>query len=932
MALPKPPSWNQIRDNARTFAARWADVTDENAEAQSFWTEFLQIFGIDRRRVATFEARARRRDGRGRIDLLWPGTLVVEHKSRGKNLLEAQEQAYEYLEALDDRDLPELLVLSDFGRFRIVNLRDDDEPYEFAIENLAEEIERFAVIAGYRPRRLNREDQREADIAAAELMGSLYDQLVDAGFDDHAVSRYLVRILLLFFGDDTGLWERGLFEEFIETRTQADGSDLGPQMAMLFQVLATPEGHRSADLDELLARFPYVNGRIFDEVLAIPALNTTVRGTILRCSAVDWGQVAPEIFGSLFQSIRDRDARRALGEHYTSEANILKVIRSLFLDELDAEFRRHRHNAPRLAQLRDSLAQFKFLDPACGCGNFLVVAYRELRRLELDIMKALRDLTGNDQLALDATLGLRVSPGRFYGIECEEWPAQIAETAMFLVDHQVNQETARIFGQAPDRLPITTAATIVHGNALRLSWEEVVPGMDDKTFIMGNPPFVGSLNLSEEQRDDARMVWGGNRRRGTLDYVTNWLVLAARCISRTGCRAAFVATNSIAQGEQVAPLWDELGRSNVRLCFAHQPFKWQNEAGGQAAVHVVILGLAAADAARPRAAIFSYEDLAGDPRREEVDAINPYLLPGDTRPVRTRGEPLSPGQGQMLFGSMARDDGLLSNISGDEAARIRRDDPIAGRYLRRLIGARELLYDEERWCLWLVAAEPEELRQSPVLRERLDRVRRFRLASTAAPTRTWADQPALFVQRAQPDIDYLAVPGVSSEERDYVPMAIMPPDVIASNALLIVPGADQMTFGLLMSSPFNVWARLVSGRLESRLRLSAEITYHNFPFPDCDDEARRRIHEAVAQMSECRSAHPNSTLADLYDRLTMPADLRAAHRQLDAAVLAAYGLPGGASHNEILAALFSRYGELAEAGQLPLQPNRRRRRARRVGG
>jgi hypothetical protein len=928
--MVKPPSWNQIRKDAAAFAVRWADATDEAAEAQSFWTEFLTLFGVDRKRVAVFEKRAERLStgGRGRIDVFWPGVLIAEHKSAGKDLDAAEEQALDYLDSIDQDAFPGLLVVSDFARMRVIDLGGDRIAYEFPLSDLVKEIDRFGYLAGYSGRQLEQAREHEVDIAAARLMGSLYESISKTGFTEHETSVFLVRMLFILFGDDTGLWEKSLFLEFLETRTQPDGSDLGPQLALLFQTLDRPEDKRPPTLDELLARFPYVNGGLFADRLDIPSFNGDIRQVLIDCCHIDWGSIVPAIFGSLFQSVKSKEDRRLLGEHYTSEENILKVIGPLFLDDLRAGYEKAFNDARKLERLRDQMGAMKFLDPACGCGNFLVIAYREMRQLELDILVRLQDLTGQSQLALDATLGLRVSPSQFYGIEYEEWPARIAEAAMFLIDHQANQILARRFGQAPDRLPISTTATIVHANALRIRWDEVVPGFDSQTMVMSNPPFLGSLMLSDSQKEDARAVWGDFKRLGTMDYVTNWFVLGARLIAKHGCSVGFVATNSITQGEQVGALWSELRKYGVHIGFAHQTFAWSNEAAGQAAVHVVILGLT--DKPRPSARLFTYPDLRGAASEREVPSINPYLIPGDLTIVESRGTPLNPGQVQMRFGSMPRDGGWLSKIDAATAADIRASDPVAAKYLRPLIGAEELINGGERWCLWLVDAEPADLRSSPVLRDRLAKVRQMRMESKAASTRKWADSPGLFVQNGQPTTRYLAVPGVSSESRPYVPMAMFEPDVIASNALLTISDADLFTFGLLQSVAFSVWNATVSGRLESRFRISAEITYHNFPYPPAASDQRQAVEEAAQGVLDARAAHPDSTLADLYDPLSMPRDLLAAHRTLDKAVLAAYGLPADADPTSILSHLFRLYEQLTKANELNFEEKKPKRRTRKA--
>lgn len=757
---------------------------------------------------------------------------------------------------------------------------------------------------------------REAETAskqAARLMGSLYEKLESAGMGEQESSIFLARMLFLMFGDDTGMWKKSLFHDFLAESTKADGSDLRQRLAEAFEAADTAVNLRRSELPKALGALPYINGGIFAEELRMPELDGAFRKALIEACRFDWGQISPAVFGSMFQTVKSKEARRHLGEHYTSEENILRTIEPLFLDELRERLEAAWDDRKALAKLHRDLGEMRFLDPACGCGNFLIVAYRELRALELALLIRQRDLAAQAgdrkamQLAIDATQSLKVSIEQFYGIEIEAWPARIAETAMFLVDHQANLRMDHELGTAPTRLPLEVSPHILNANALTTDWGSLVPA-DESTYVFGNPPFLGSLMLSEEQKAAARYVWGDFKRLGTMDLVTNWFVLGARLAHRTGCQVAFVSTNSISQGEQVAALWDELGKSEVHISFAHQTFKWTNEAVGQAAVHVVIIGMSPK---RPGVArLFTYPDPTGSPVELEVVAINPYLAPGDMVIVGTRLSPLNPGQTQMRFGSMPRDGGWLSKISPEEASGIRGTDPIAAKYLRRLVGADELINGTERWCLWLVDAEEADLGNSPELRRRLEKVREMRAQSKATSTRKWADRPGQFVQQAQPSTTYLAVPGVSSENRKYVPMAIYGPDVIASNALLTVSDAGLLAFGLLQSRAFSVWNATVSGRLGLSVRISAEITYHNFPYPPRLQEFQEAIEAGAQCVLDARMAHPDMSLAKLYDPALTPVDLLEAHRGLDAAVLAAYELEEDASESVILASLFARYSNL----------------------
>jgi type I restriction-modification system DNA methylase subunit len=924
--VSKPPSWNEIRTNAKQFATRWEGTNDENAESQSFWNEFFDIFGIDRKRVATFEARAKREStgGRGRIDLHWPGTLVVEHKSAGKDLATAEAQAIDYLESINIDDFPGVIITSDFGHFRVLDLGGDNTPFTFPLADLPREIDRFGFIAGYRQRKFGDKEEEEANVKAARLMGDLYEELARTGYEGHDASILMTRLLLLMFADDTGMWEKGLFSEFIETRTQPDGSDLGAQLAMLFQVLDKAEIARPATMDELLLRFPYVNGHLFADRIDIPSFDKRMRDELVRCTQFDWSKISPAVFGSLFQAVKSKEARRTLGEHYTTERNILRALAPLFLDDLWMEYESVRDNASRLERLHDKIANIRVLDPACGCGNFLVIAYRDLRRLELAILTRVADLRQDRQLRTDVADLVRVRLSNFYGIEIEEWPARIAETAMFLVDQQANQELARTFGEAPDRLPIRNAVNITVGNALRINWESVL-SVSDSVYVVGNPPFGGSTFLTEDQRSDVEIVWDSTSGSGLLDYVSCWFLLAGKYIAGTAARAAFVSTNSIAQGGQPATIWPPLYNLGIEVAFAHQAFAWKSEAPGQAAVHCVIVGLRNQES-KGRKVLFKYPDIKGEPLSVEVSNINGYLLDAPNVLVAARRRPLQDEVQQMVYGSKPTDAGHLSDITDAEAVIIRSTDPIAAMYLRRLIGARELLNASSRWCLWLVDASPDELRSSPELRRRIDAVRDMRMMSRDKQTKKDAMTSSLFQMIRQPRSQYLAIPIHTSESRKYVPMALFGPETITNNAVLNVSNATLFTFGMLHSSVFMAWNAAVSGRLESRFRISAEITYNNFPWPE-NPKNKDAIEAAAQVVLDVREKYPTSSLADLYDPLSMPKDLVDAHNALDRLVLSAYGLKSDATEADILANLFKRYAELTAnlLTELPAKNTRKKK-------
>jgi type I restriction-modification system DNA methylase subunit len=905
--VAKPPSWNEIRTSAAAFAARWADETNEKAEAQTFWNEFLGIFGIDRRRVAVFEKHAQRTStaGGGFIDIFWPGTLIAEHKSAGKSLEDAEQQAIDYLESIDVDDFPGLVITSDFATVRIRDLGGDNEPYMFPLTRLPEEIDRLGYLAGYRKREFSGGDEEAANVKAAKLMGRLYEELSRNGYEGHDASILLVRLLFLMFGDDTGMWEKGLFAEFIDARTAPDGSDLGAQLAHLFQVLDKEETARPAAIDELLARFPYVNGHLFSERIDIPAFDRRMRDELVTATEFDWGKISPAVFGSLFQSIKSKEARRELGEHYTTETNIMKVIGPLFLDELEQAFAQAKDNRNRLEALHERLAGIRVLDPACGCGNFLVVAYRQLRRLELKVLTRLRDLSGDEQLMLDVDSLSRVRISQFFGIEIEEWPARIAETAMFLVDQQANQELAREFGRAPDRLPIRIAPAIHLGNALKVDWNDVIPATEC-TYVVGNPPFMGRTTRGKEETKDLMACFRDAKGSGNIDYVCAWFAKAAEFMEGQASRAALVATNSITMGEQPAVLWAKLRKHNCHIDFAHRTFPWSSEAPGAAAVHVVIIGFSSTH--ETKKILYTYPDLSGSPVVQTVHEINPYLVDGPWVVVESRSKPLSPSAPPMRFGSMPHDGGHLL-LTEEEATSVRDADPVAAPYLRKIVGSYELINSTNRYCLWLVDAPVTVYRQSAFIKDRCEKVREIRLNSPDPAAVKAATTPGLFKARRQPTSTYIAVPSVSSEKRNYVPMSRLNADVIASNLVLTIEDETLYAFGVVQSRSFMVWMAAVSGRMKSDYRISAEITYNNFPWPE--EPANKTQIEAAAQaVLDARNNHPGASLADLYDPLAMPRDLIEAHQKLDREFLAAYGLKAGATESEILANLFTRYSRL----------------------
>ncbi|NES26283.1 class I SAM-dependent DNA methyltransferase [Micromonospora terminaliae] len=911
MSTAKPLSYNEIRDRAVQFAARWRGETRENAEAQTFWNEWFAIFGLDRRRVVQFERKATRQStrGRGRIDAFWEGQIAVEHKSAGRSLAEAEEQALDYLDSLSNAEQPRLVITSDFANFRVLDL-EKDVTTEFALDELPAHIGQFAYLAGYETRTFKPEDA--VNIKAAEMMGGVYDALADSGYSGHDLKVFLVRMMFLFFADDTGVWEKGLLTDFVETRTAEDGSDTGPLLERLFRVLDTPEGQRSRNLDAMLTRFPYVNGGLFRERIEIPDFDKELREKVLQCMAFDWSVVSPAIFGSLFQSVMDLDARRALGAHYTTEQNILKIVSALFLDDLRAEFERSKTSLRRLRALHDRLAQLTIFDPAAGSGNFLIIAYRELRRLELDILTSIEALTGSGQQHLDIQniSGLsRVNVDQFYAIEIEEFPARIAETAIYLVDHLANMELSKRFGQYFARIPLQAEAHIHIGNAIRMDWKDVLPA-EKCSYILGNPPFVGMARLSREQQEDNRLAFSGlpgAARTGRLDYVACWYAKAIEYMRGTPIRAAFVSTNSITQGEQARALGPLLTASGYTIDFAHRTFKWTSEARGRAAVHVVVVGFSQDSSGRQKF-IFEYPNSAAEPKVSAAKNINIYLADSDVVAISKHTTPLA-NVPKLTEGNRPQDGGGLI-VLPEQREVILEKDPTAAKYLRRLIGSKGMLQGEERWCFWLAGADPRDIASSPTLRERMQVVRQARLDSPTPSAQARAATPSLFLAIRQPSSMWLCVPRHSSENRRYIPMAFYEPTEIAHDSTLTIDGADLYLFGILQSAMFMTWAWTVSGRLKSDIRLSPDLSYNSFPFPPKTPAAESKVAAAAQEVLDARSHYRSIPLGTLYSPTLMPPDLVQVHDTLDRLVDRLFGLRRP-TDSERLAVLFQRYSELA---------------------
>ncbi|MDP2886070.1 MAG: class I SAM-dependent DNA methyltransferase [Ignavibacteria bacterium] len=899
----------EIRERAIEFSKEWSTETREKAEAQTFWNEFFDIFGIRRRRVATFEEPVKKLgDKRGSIDLFWKGMLIVEHKSEGQKLNRAYEQAIEYFPGVSEDELPNYILVSDFAHFRLYDLEENVE-HEFTLSQLPQKLHLFAFISGYKKHVY--EDEDPVNVKAAEQMAQLHDALLDSGYAGHDLEVLLIRLVYCLFADDTGIFPKDHFHYYIENRTHQSGSDLGSTIANVFQVLNTPSQGRQSSLDEDFQQLPYVNGALFEEQIRIPSFDSKMRSLLLQCCMFDWSRVSPAIFGSMFQSVMDKEKRRNLGAHYTSEKNIMKVVRALFLDDMYSTYQSAKHDRRKLEQLLQKLARMRFLDPACGCGNFLIITYRELRIFEIEILKRLRKLSGRDsfQLVTDMTLVSHIDVDVMFGIELEEFPARIAEVALWLTDHQMNMQMSEEFGQSYLRLPLKKAAHIANGNAIRMDWAKFVgkPSKNDENlfFILGNPPFVGKKARTDAQNDDMDSVFGTESSNyGILDYVCCWYLKASEFIKGTSIQVAFVSTNSITQGEQVSALWETLGPRNIHINFAHRTFKWSNEARGRAGVYCVIIGFSVEDRTRKR--LFDYLSYDSDPMERKATHINPYLVDAATIIIANRTEPLC-AVPQLSFGSMPNDNGHLL-LTDEERASLATEYPQASKLIRPLISAHEFLHGENRWCLWLVRATPEVIKSIPEVRKRVEAVRQYRLRSKRPATVKLAKYPGLFGEIRQPSTDYVLIPLHSSEFRDYIPLAFISSDYVANNSCALLPNATHFHFGVLHSKMHMAWTRQICGRLEGRYRYSNNIVYNNFPWPQNPPEkARHLVEQQVAHMLAVRKEFGNSTLADLYDPNLMPKKLVDAHALLDAAVDSCYRTKAFSSELDRLEYLFGQY-------------------------
>ncbi|WP_460254649.1 class I SAM-dependent DNA methyltransferase, partial [Acidiphilium sp. MT5] len=916
-----------------------SDLSHAHEKIRPNYESDSEIFGIRRRRVAYFEQPVQLLGGRrGYLDLFWKGTLLVEQKSAGRALVPAKKQALDYFPGLTDDELPRYLLLSDFQNFELYDL-DEGTEIRFRLADLPQHVEAFGFIMGVQARTFR--DQDPVNLRASALMQRLHDDLKASGFEGHALELLLVRLLFCLFADDTGIFpERGMFQAFLAERTRADGSDVGPLIGKLFEVLNQAEDRRQTTLDADLALFPYVNGELFAERLPLPDFDGGMRATLLEASAFNWDAISPAIFGALFQGVMTPKERRAKGAHYTTEKNILKVIEPLFLDELRAEFGRlkARRGAGREAALKafhDRLATLTFFDPACGCGNFLIIAYRELRALEIDLLleihrDRLADIKGSFATFNVATF-VKLDVDQFYGIELEEFPARIAEVALWMMDHIMNNRLSLAFGEAYARIPLRKAPHILNADALETDWSTLLAA-ERCSYVFGNPPFIGAKMQSEAQRAQVRRLAALGGSGGTLDYVAAWFLKAGAYVGKRPIRIGFVATNSVTQGEQVGQLWPILfDRLGLEIAFAHRTFAWGSDAKGVAHVHVVIIGLTPRDIEPAEKRLFSYADIKGDPTETRHAALSSYLVDATGLAdrhlvVRETAQPLCDIP-KLIIGSKPIDNGHFIFDEGERLALLKAEPDVAP-LLFPFVGSEEYLNGGNRWILSLQDADPDRLRKMPRVMDRVHAVRKFREKSRSVQTRKLANSPTRYHVNVIPTRQFLVIPKVSSERRPYLPIGWLNPPVIPSDLVFVLLDATLWHFGILTSAMHMAWLRHVGGRLKSDYRYSIGLVYNSFPRPDVEPKQRQQVEKLAQAVLDARAQFPDATLAALYDPDLMKPVLRRAHAMLDVAVDRLYRAVPFGSERERAEHLFSLYERLSAptvaAMQTPAKRPRRR--------
>ena len=908
---------------AAAFAERWKGRGYEKGDSQVFWTELLtEVFGVENPSTIIRYEEQVKVDNTNFIDGHIPSTKVlIEQKSIDKDLrkgikqsdgslLNPFQQAKRYAAELPYSERPRWIVTCNFAEFLVYDMEQPNgEPQQILLENLGKEYYRLQFLVDAKSEHLSKE--MEVSIEAGKIVGRIYEALLTQ-YDDNSPEalRWLnilcVRIVFCLYAEDAGIFTHDQFHNFLVTY---EAKVLRRALRDLFEVLNTPKEKRSKYLQEELAAFPYTNGGLFEEEIEIPQFTEELKQTLLQNASLDfnWSDISPTIFGAVFESTLNPETRRSGGMHYTSIENIHKVIDPLFLNDLRRELdeileeKVEKQRLKKLDAYQEKLGSLTFLDPACGSGNFLTETYLSLRRLENE---AIRERYHGQTMMGAFVNPIKVSIQQFYGIEINDFAVTVATTALWISEAQMLAETEKIIHQDIDFLPLKSYTNIHEGNALRIDWETVVPKAH-LNYIIGNPPFVGYAYQSKNQKDDLLEVCRecGNN----IDYVAGWYYKAARMIDSTNARVALVSTNSITQGEQVTAVWKNLiEQYGVQIDFAHRTFRWDSEASLKAHVHCVIVGFSNSYSNSQRDKLIFDNgkcNIAGN--------INPYLIDAPNVFIDNRKKPIS-NVPEMIKGSSPVDGGNLIVEAEDYEAFIQQE-PLAIKYIHRFVGAREFLHDLPRYCLWLQGVSPKDINAMPLVRERIAKTREFRLSSSKAATRKFADMPTRFMEMRQPGSDYIIVPRVSSETRRYIPMGYMDKDVICSDSNILIPEITLYHFGVLESNVHMAWMRVVCGRLKSDYRYSNTIVYNNFPWPTPTDEQKAKIEQTAQAILDARALYPDSSLADLYDELTMPVELRKAHQDNDRAVMQAYGFDVKTmTESQCVAELFKLYQELTK--------------------
>ena len=925
----------QQQQAAKKFAAYWKDKGYEKGESQSFWLSLLRdVYGVEQpEQFITFEEQVHL-DHTSFIDGAIPSTKVlIEQKGLGKDLnkpikqsdgtmLTPFQQAKRYITELPLSQHPRWVVTCNFAQFYVYDMeRPGGEPEIIALANLEKEYYRLQFLVDTGSEHLKRE--MEVSIAAGEIVGLLYDALYKQYASPQAeqslksLNKLCVRLVFCLYAEDAGIFGRhGMFHDYLAA---FDTRGMRKALVELFRVLDTKLQDRDPYLQDdnpELAAFPYVNGGLFsDENIEIPPFTDEIRNWLLNKASEDfnWAEISPTIFGAVFESTLNPETRRSGGMHYTSIENIHKVIDPLFLDALKAELNEicenpiERTKNAKLRAFQRKLAGLKFLDPACGSGNFLTETYLSLRRLENKILLELSH--GQVTMYTASESPIQVSISQFYGIEINDFAVTVAKTALWIAESQMMKETEKILLVPLDFLPLKTNAYIVEGNALRTDWESVVP-KSELNYIMGNPPFVGARLMDKAQKDDINHIFAGWKNAGNLDYVCCWYKKAADIMQSTAIRTALVSTNSVSQGESVANLWKPLFADGVHIDFAYRTFRWDSEAKSKAHVHCVIIGFSTAVNPAERR-IYSSE------RYQVAANINGYLLDGDNVFIESRNKPLC-NVPEIGIGNKPIDGGFYL-FEKEEMEDFIKKEPVSKKYFRPWYGSKEFINRKSRYCLWLGDCSPAELKTMPLCLERVKSVKEYRLNSTSAGTVKLADKPTHFHVENMPDSTYILVPKVSSERRRYVPIGFMTPDVLCSDLVFIIPKASLYHFGILTSNIHMAWMRAVCGRLEMRYRYSKDVVYNNFPWPTPPRNLFDKIEQTAQAILDARALYPDCSLADLYDELTMPPELRKAHQDNDRAVMDAYGFTKGTaartSESACVAELMKLYQKMVSGQQ-----------------